>query len=107
MYANYIKERLDRGYYESEHGFATYKISGQECYIIDIYVEPGFRKTDEASSMADAIVEIAKDAGCKYLTGSVAPSANGSTASIKVLFGYGFRVLRSENDFIWFIKEIQ
>lgn len=106
LYAKYIKERENFSIIEDEYGFATYNIAGDECYIRDIYVLPEHRKSNVASCYADRISEIAREQGCKYLTGTVAPSANGSTTSIKVLLGYGFRLLESQIDKIIFVKEL-
>lgn len=105
-YANYIKEREGLGIVEDSRGFATYKISGEECYIKDIFVKACFRTQSVASEFADKITEIAKSSGCKYLTGTVVPQAEGSTISLKVLLGYGFKLLSSKENLIIFIKEI-
>lgn len=108
LYGQYIQERENKGIVESEHGFATYKLFPdlQECYIEDIYVVPEQRKSDLATDMADEISNVAKSKGYKFLTGSVVPSNNNSTASLKVLLAYGFKLLRSETNLIYFIKEL-
>lgn len=107
LYRDFVQETGQLGIVESEDGFATYKIFPHgECYIVDIYVVPEKRKTDVATRFADEISEIAKVQGCKQLTGTVIPSHRGSTTSLKVLLGYGFTLLRSEVDRIWFMKEL-
>lgn len=105
-YANYIKEREGFGIVEDSRGFATYKISGEECYIKDIFVKKEFRQKNVASEFADQIAEIAKEAGCKFLTGTVCPQAEGATTSLTVLLRYGFKLLSSKENLIIFIKEI-
>ncbi len=106
LYKDYIKERENRECIESEDGFITYKIYGIECYIIDIYVVPEKRISAIGRNMADQVAEIAKEQGCKVLSGSVVPSANNSTESIKILISYGFKLIKSEPNMIWFAKEI-
>lgn len=110
MYGDYIKERLGHGIIERDEGFATYEFidsHGVKCvYIRDIYVRPDFRRTSIASDMADAVVTIAIEAGCKRLIGTVVPSAKGSTNSLKVLLGYGMSLHSCGNDLIVFKKEI-
>lgn len=106
LYADYILEREGKLMVEDANGFASFAIANEECYIENIYVVPGKRLSGLASKYADQIVEIAKDKGCKYLTGSVKPSANGSTESMKALLGYGFKLLSASHDAIFFIKEI-
>lgn len=106
LQAKYALEREGVETLEQAYGFCTYKISGEECYIIDIYVEPDHRKTSLASDMANVVTEIARDRGCTYLLGSVAPQANSATASLKVLLAYGFELAKAEPNAIWFTKGI-
>lgn len=105
-FISYMKEREGAEIYETEKGFATYIIKDAECYIKDIWVKPDFRQSKVASQLADKIVEIAKSNGCKYLTGSVCPSANHSTESLQVLLGYGMKLHSSTQNLIWFTKEL-
>lgn len=103
LYGDYIAEREGAGIVENEHGFATYKVIGPECYIVDIYVVPAQRKAGMAASFADQIAQIAVERGCKYLTGSVDPTAPSATASAKVLLAYGFKLAKVDH-LIWFVK---
>lgn len=106
MWNAYLKEREGKEIYECSRGFVTYKILGDECYIVDIYVLPEHRKDKVASLMADNVAEIAKGLGCKWLTGSVSPPANGSHTSMLVLIAYGMKLQKAEKDIIFFAKEI-
>lgn len=107
LYKDYLKEVGNgREILVTDTGFATYQIIEEECYIDDIYVKPKYRKTKKASQIADSITKIAKENNCSILTGSVIPTANNATRSVKVLLGYGFKLLKSDNNTIWFYKEI-
>lgn len=106
LYSMYLKEREGFDIIESDKGFATYKIIGQECYIRDIYVKPEFREQNIASEMADKIALIAKENKCSHLSGSVDTNVRGSTTSVKVLLAYGFKVLKNSFSMILFVKEI-
>jgi len=110
LYASYLKERTGKSIFESEKGFATYCFNligdAKVCYIEDIYVVDSERHTGEASRMADEIAALAKSQDCKALVGSVCPTANHSTASLKVLLSYGFQLWKAEPNMIWFSKEI-
>lgn len=110
QYGDYIKERLGDSIVERAEGFATYRFLERDgiksVYIVDIYVGPLFRATKVASEMADEICKAAKEKGCTKLIGSVVPSSNGSTTSLRVLLGYGMTLKASTNDFITFEKEI-
>lgn len=106
MWALYFKEREGFETARTELAVASYKITGDTCYIKDIFVHPDHRKTMEGSLLADKIATIAKDGGCKYLTGSIVPSLPGSSGSIMAMLKYGFKLKESHNDFIILVKEI-
>lgn len=107
LYASYIHEKTSKSVLETDKGFATFSFPDKEtCYIEDIYVVPAFRKSKECFKMADQIVCIAKERGCKKLLGSVQPSIKDSTISLQVLLAYGMRLESSTNNFILFFKEI-
>lgn len=106
LYAQYILEREDFEIFEDEKGFATFKCTGDECYIRDIFVAKEFRRQAAGTMYADEITKIAKARGCKFLTGTVYPAANGATSSMAALLAYGFKILESRNDRIVLMKEI-
>ncbi len=106
LQSEYTKERTGRETVEWDEAFAIYEISGFECYIVDIYVRPGARKSGVASELAHLISKIARERGCKVLTGSVCPQTRGATDSLKVLLAYGFQLAKSEPNIIWFVKEL-
>jgi ribosomal protein S18 acetylase RimI-like enzyme len=105
-WVQYIQERESTQVYETEEGFATYKINGLECYLSDIYVLPEFRKQNIASKMADQIAIIAKEQGCKYLLGSVCPTANNADTSLRVLQAYGMRLVSAKDNIIYMVKDL-
>lgn len=106
-YGLYIKEREGKSILENEHGFFTYKIQGEECYIEDIFIKKESRRKNIGTEMADEIYKIAKASGCKFLTGSCIPSTNGATESMKAMLAYGFQIHSCTTDRIVLFKEIQ
>jgi GNAT superfamily N-acetyltransferase len=108
LYADYLNERLGKKLIETKHGFAVYQIfhTSGECYFEDVYIEPESRGKGYAREFLNEIHRIAKNEGCEFITGSVRPSANGSTDSLKVLLAGGFRLYSSGVDAIFFRKEI-
>lgn len=108
LFGKYIKERSNKSIIEDEHGFATYftAYNNEYMYIEDLYVLPEFRKKDKASAYADKIAEIAREKGIKKLLGSVDITLESSTTSMKVLFGYGFKLLDIKGQLIYLEKEI-
>lgn len=106
FYKDYLKEREGFEVIESDSGFATYKVYGEECYIRDIYIVPEQRRKGAAAALGNQIREIAKSQGCKYLTGSVASQLPSATNNTKAMFADGYRILRTTADMIYFVKEI-
>lgn len=106
LFAQYIKERGGKEIIESDKGFATYYYVNNGCYIEDIFVKEEHRKSGEASRLADQISEIARSKDCRYLYGTVCPSANGATSSLKVLLAYGFSLDNSINNLIVLKKDL-
>ncbi len=104
--AQYLKERQGVDSLIREEGFATYKISGEECYLQDIWVSPDYRKKGIASEMADDIARIAISKGCKFLTGSVDTTASKAHESVLVLFAYGFKIHSAVQYGIFFRKDL-
>ncbi len=108
LYQEYLIEREGVTTFEnlSETGFIAYKFIGNECHIKDIYVQPDSRHQHIAKYLADEITGRAKYAGCKYLIATVCPGANGCHESMLVILSYGFKLLKSELNLVYFIKEI-
>lgn len=108
LYAKYLKERNDDEIVETEKGFASYRYinDGKSVYLTDIYVLPEFRKENVASMIADEIALIAKSKGATEMIGTVVPTANNSTSSLKVLLGYGMTLQSASNNCIVFKKDL-
>jgi GNAT superfamily N-acetyltransferase len=92
---------------EGDLGFAAYSISGEECYIQDIHVVKEAREQGIAAKLADRIEAIAKEKGCKYLTGTVVPSTAGATVSALAMIKVGFEIYSSEPNKIVFLRRIK
>lgn len=108
LYGEYIKETLNKDIIEDEFGFATFypAFNGNYMYIEDIFVKAGKRKERAASAYADQIAEIAKKQGIPKLLGSINMEIKDPTRSMKVLLGYGFKVIEVRDNAIYFEKDI-
>lgn len=107
LYGMYLEEREDKQIVETDKGFATYMLlPNKECYLQDLYVKPEYRKSGYATEMADTIVEIAKENGCKTLIGSVCSSDKNATRNMKVLLAYGMQIYKTTDIMIFLKKKI-
>lgn len=107
LYAEYIKELSGKHIIESEKGFCSYSITEDKCYLEEIYVRPEFRGQNISNKMCNEIINIAKELGCKKFFGTVIPSANNSTISLKMLISNGFKLENSFNNLIVFVKDLE
>ena len=105
-YADYIKEREGLDTLETDYGFATYKLRGTDCYLQDVYIAPGYRKSGKGSDLANQVVAIAKAAGMRTLTSSVCDDANAADISHQVLLAYGMKPYCKEFSMTYYIKEL-
>lgn len=107
MYFEYLTERRPEcKILKNNKGFAVYSYIDEAVYIEEIYVKPEYRKEDVASQLSEVIQQEAKGLGYEILLGSVSPSANGSTDSLKVLLAHGMSLLSSQDDLIMFWKTL-
>lgn len=107
LFADYIKERLNKDIIETDQGFATfYYPDATTVYLEDLYVIPSARRSGLARSLTDQVVQIAKDKGCIRLLGTVTPSANGATESLKAFLAYGMQVDSTTPTYILLSKSI-
>lgn len=107
MYWDYVREREGVEVVETENGFALIKMVNQDMlYLVDIYVKPDFRRSGEGRRILQEVEGIAKELGATRIQGSVAPQANGSTESALAVIATGFKISHSDNELIYFIKEL-
>jgi hypothetical protein len=105
-YADYIKEREGFELLQHPHGFAIYKIEGEEIYLKDIYVTPQERGRHVATELADAVSEIGMGAGCIKLLGSVSMKDKNLTRNLQILLAYGFKCNCALGELLLFSKEL-
>lgn len=90
MWKNYVKERENLDTYESAHGFLTYEIYDQVCFMSDIYVVPEARSSTAAYKLYLAVKDIAAGEGCVWIRGQVDRSTAGWEKSLQLMERLGF-----------------
>ena len=89
-----------------ERGWASYKISGDECYIAHCYLVPDFRGRTLMSEICSNIEQIAIAAGCKYMTGTVDTQGRGKERSLKMMISDGYKIHSAQNNIIVLMKQL-
>jgi GNAT superfamily N-acetyltransferase len=107
LYAQYIKERNNRGTVETKDGFATFEfINDKIVYIVDIYVVPKKRKAGVARDLADSIISAVKPMGVTQIIGSVDVNSINWETSEAVLLAYGMIEWLEQGSMKFYVKEI-
>lgn len=108
-YGRYVYEREGKSIHETDKGFVTYVFwpKFNSVYMEDIYVAPEFRRSKVTFELVSAVESVARLKGYKTLVGSVKPTANGATTSLKGMLAHGFEVDSCDGNLIWFKKLIE
>lgn len=106
LYADYIRESRKMDCIETNEGFVSYLIDGDQCYIEDLYISPSHRRKKLAFHFVDQIKKIAKSHGCTTLMTTVNLTSVDPSTSLKVILSYGAKVYSSNNNIILAKMEI-
>ena len=110
MYANYYEE------FENKHtvwipdvGFANYKFEDDiSIYVQEVYVKPEHRGEKLAAILTDMCLADAERYGniITRLYTTVAIGGNTIDQSLRAITAYGFKLLKADEQMIYFYKEI-
>ncbi len=106
LYAKYIKERRGLDVLESEHGFLTYKMNGEECFIADMCIEEDRRTAGHGRVLTSALEALAKDAGCKYISANIDLNAGGANNCLLAAMTVGFEVRAANLNVLLIVKDL-
>lgn len=106
LYRKYLEEREEAHLLDYEWGFAVYKYGKDYVYLQDIYVVPEQRQNKLGIHLMNEVAKEAKERGCVNMIGSVKPSAPFAKEMHEIMYKVGFKLFKSEKDFVYYIKEI-
>lgn len=105
LYAQYIKERQGLSILENENGFIIYKLTEQECFIQDMFVQKEYRRAGVGKDLLNRLKDIA--CGCDVILANIwlwDPNCNITLAGA---LACGFRVNRMNDGFIQIILDLE
>ena len=106
-YDLYLEEvSPSRRVYEDDMGFFIYSVHKQEFYVEEVFVRKEFRKKGVAAEYDGIAISMAKSHGCTYIKGSVIPSANKATESLKFQLALGYELVYCDGMTIYLQKKI-
>lgn len=106
LYARYHEERSGAKILECEDGFLVYRITGEECFIVDMYIAPEKRKSLLFKKMMDELEILAKSSGGTLITANIFIDDPGASNTLIAVLKYGFRVTGTGNGVLLVAKEI-
>lgn len=107
MYKDYVENQVsNRFVHETDKGFITYNVNGDECQLEEIYVLPEFRRKGIAIELRNYASSHGKSLGVKYLKGSVVIGTNMAEASCMAMLKYGYKFWFTNGIMIYFKKEL-
>ncbi len=107
LFADYFHEKTDKHFYETDNGFILYSFPDDKTlYIEEIFVTKEMRRKHQSHELTDEVIKIGKSKGCKYLLGSVVPTAKDATLGLKACLGHGMELLSADKNIIFLRKEI-
>ena len=106
-YAKYLEELTSNCHmYEDDKGFFIYEVNEKEFYVKEVYVQKEFRQSGVVKDYDKMAIEMAKEFGCSYIKGSVIPTANGATVSMKMQLALDYELLYCDGNTIYLKKEL-
>lgn len=106
LYKDYLEETFGKTVIETEDGYISYLIQGNECYVETVYVIPDKREAGVGSRFVDQVSEIAKSAGATFISTTINPAINDPTRSMKAILACGFKFHSCDQFKILFTKEL-
>ena len=106
MYFDYAKERQGLEVLEKEHGFALYKITGEEMFLAEVYIKPEFRKTKAIHNLIFECSQVGLQNKCKVMSATVHLSDLGAMRTIKAALKLDFFIARAHDNIIVIAKHL-
>lgn len=102
LYAKYILEREDRHVVENEAGFVTYRVAGEECFIVDMYIDPTSRRKGLSRNLVETLIQ---ETRCKVITANIWLNDKNANNTLKAALAIGFTVEQAENGCLLIAKK--
>lgn len=106
MFLNYFKELEGQDAITSEFGFLTYRISGNECYVHNLYITPEHRNNKRAKALFSSLKQRAKEAGATIITCNVYFKNAGLKKNIAIYKKQGFKKIQENTNCVTMLKEL-
>lgn len=106
LYAEYLKERQGIETFFEPDAFVSYRISGLECFLVDMCVAKESRGRGRLRELIDKLEKIAIAEKCECISANIHLTLPGADSALRGALAVGFEVLRAQNDVLLISKEI-
>jgi hypothetical protein len=106
LYLEYIKERAGLEMLSDESSFLTYKVTGDECFIADMFIKRASRGSGKCKSLIQKVSDIAIARGCKVLSANIAMSDPGRNHTMRAALKLGFVIGNANEKAILILKDL-
>lgn len=106
LYAKYISQRSGFKVLEDKTGFIIYKITNDECFIVDMFVEDFFRQKGKGKELVDTLSDLARFEKCTFVSAHIHLFDNNANNTLHAALHTGFKVVRAENGILTIIKNL-
>lgn len=106
LYEKYILEREGARVIKNDHAFVAFKVVEDAAFILNIYVEPEFRKSGLAKMMVDEAIKKSIDMGAKSIFGDIYFSDPNRAKTLATAIALGFDLFGSDGIKLVIFKDI-
>ena len=104
LYAKYILERDGQNIIEDGDGFIIYKVSGAECFIVEMFVNKEARRAGHGRSLIERLASLVPE--CTIMTANIWPHKPGSSDALLGALRVGFEVKRADAGVLLIAKDL-
>lgn len=97
LYGKYLAKVQNVQFLEDEQGFIFYKITKEECFIMEMGIDDAYIGTKKFKLLLDELTEIAKQKECTFISANIHVANPGANHSLRSALHYGFKLNRAEN----------
>ena len=106
LWYKYVNTRQGAEIIESELGFVQFKLAGEECFIMEMFVDQEARGKGTKNELLSDLEALAIENDCKIITGNIDAKDPFAARTLRAAFKWGFKILKAQNDIILIGKEI-
>ena len=107
LFAKYLNERHSCETIWEDDGFISYRISGNECLLAEMYIEPHARSTKCFKVLIDRLTEISLAKSCSHLLAHIHINDKTHDRTLRSVLRIGFSVVQAHDGILTIKNKIK